>query len=99
MQAAFHGATSLALFIFYWPPKRTEYPRMTIKECLWACDPIGSVLYIGSVSLMLLALNWAGGTYSWSDAHVIGPLVAGLALFVLFGLYGKYLPEDVTTLG
>ncbi|RSL97593.1 hypothetical protein CEP52_010821 [Fusarium oligoseptatum] len=87
MQAAFHGATSLALFIFYWPPKRTEYPRMSIKECLWACDPIGSILYIGSVSLMLLALNWAGGTYPWSDAHVIGPLVAGLALFVLFGLY------------
>ncbi|KAJ4178109.1 hypothetical protein NW755_013448 [Fusarium falciforme] len=87
MQAAFHGATSLALFIFYWPPKRTEYPRMSIKECLWACDPIGSVLYIASVSLMLLALNWAGGTYPWSDAHVIGPLVAGLALFVLFGLY------------
>ncbi|KAI8649111.1 MFS domain-containing protein [Fusarium keratoplasticum] len=87
MQAAFHGATSVALFIFYWPPKRAEYPRMSIKECLWACDPIGSVLYIASVSLMLLALNWAGGTYPWSDAHVIGPLVAGLALLVFFGLY------------
>ncbi|KAM5349777.1 hypothetical protein ACJ41O_006282 [Fusarium nematophilum] len=88
MQAAFHGATSLGLFIFYWPPKRTtEYPRMSIKECVWACDPIGSFLFISSVSLMLLALNWSGGTYPWSDVHVIAPLVVGFVLFVLFGLY------------
>lgn len=93
MQAAFHGATSLGLFIFYWPPKRTESPKMSIKEVLWACDPIGSVLFIGSVSLMLLALNWSGGTYSWSDVHVIAPLVVGLVLLVLFGLYGKHSQE------
>ncbi|KAH7009966.1 major facilitator superfamily domain-containing protein [Ilyonectria destructans] len=87
MQAAFHGATALGLFLFYWPPKRTESPKLSIKEVLWACDPIGSVLFIGSVTLMLLALNWSGGTYSWSNVHVIAPLVVGIVLLILFGLY------------
>ncbi|KAH7126497.1 major facilitator superfamily domain-containing protein [Dactylonectria estremocensis] len=87
MQAAFHGATSLGLFLFYWPPKRLEHPRLSVKDILWACDPVGSVLFISSVSLMLLALNWSGGTYPWSDAHVIAPLAVGLALLVMFGLY------------
>ncbi|KAH7161075.1 major facilitator superfamily domain-containing protein [Dactylonectria macrodidyma] len=87
IQAAFHGATSLGLFLFYWPQKRAEHVRVSIKECIWACDPIGSVLFIGSVTLILLALNWSGGTYPWSDVHVIAPLTVGLVLFVAFGLY------------
>jgi len=86
MQAAFHGATSLGLFLFYWPPKR-ETPRMSLKQMLWAVDPIGSLLFMSSAALMLLALDWAGGAYSWSDARVVAPLTIGLVLFVSFGLY------------
>lgn len=89
MQAAFHLFTALGLFCFYWPPKRTvEYPRMSLRECVWACDPIGSLLYVGSATLMLLGLDWAGGAYAWADPHVAVPLALGLALLVLFGLYG-----------
>jgi MFS family permease len=87
MQAAFHGATSIGLFAFYWPKRTTEYPKMNFMGYVWACDPIGSFLFISSATLMLLALNWAGGEYSWSDPHVAGPLAVGLALLVAFGIY------------
>ncbi|EPE09093.1 mfs general substrate transporter [Ophiostoma piceae UAMH 11346] len=86
MQAAFHGATSVGLFLFYWPAKRAP-TGMTLRDYVWACDPIGSVLFVTSATLMLLALDWAGGTYDWSDKHVAAPLAIGLALLVLFGLY------------
>ncbi|KAK4234809.1 major facilitator superfamily domain-containing protein [Achaetomium macrosporum] len=86
MQAAFHGATALGLFAFYWPAK-VERPRSTLKEIVWSCDPVGSFLFITSATLMLLALDWAGGAYSWSDAHVAAPLAIGLVLLVAFGLY------------
>ncbi|KAL1877918.1 hypothetical protein Daus18300_002271 [Diaporthe australafricana] len=87
IQAAFHGATSLGLFLFYWPPKNLEYPKMKFKDYIWACDPIGSGLFICSATLMLLALDWVGGAYTWSDPHVAAPLAVGLALLVAFGVY------------
>ncbi|KAK3330722.1 major facilitator superfamily domain-containing protein [Apodospora peruviana] len=86
MQAAFHGATSLGLFLFYWPPK-IQRPKMSLKEMIWAIDPIGSLLFIFGATLILLALDWAGGAYSWSDAHVAAPLTIGLVLLVTFCLY------------
>lgn len=91
MQAAFHGATSLGLFLFYWPSKNVDYPKMSLKHYIWACDPIGSVLFVCSATLLLLALDWAGGAYTWSDPHVAAPLAIGLALLVIFGAYGESL--------
>lgn len=89
IMAGLHGATSLGFLAFYWPKKRTEYPRMSLKEIVWACDPIGSFLFITGATLMLLALNWAGGAYHWSDPHVCANLVVGIVLILAFCVYGK----------
>ncbi|KAJ7778632.1 major facilitator superfamily domain-containing protein [Mycena maculata] len=86
MQAAFHGMTSVGLLGFYWPPP-SEYPRLSLRELVWACDPIGSLLMTCGTTLLLLAFDWAGGTFAWSDAHVLGPLIVGAVLLILFGLY------------
>ena len=88
IQVLLHGFTFLGLLLFYWPPEGTvEFPKMSVREYFWACDPIGSTLFMSSATLMLLALNWVGGTYSWSDAHVVAPLTLGLLLLVALGLY------------
>ncbi|KAI2778015.1 MFS general substrate transporter [Daldinia loculata] len=87
MQAAFHGITALGLFCLYWPPKHIEYPKMSLRDYIWACDPIGSVLFVGSATLMLLGLDWAGGAYAWSNPHVAVPVGLGLMLLVSFALY------------
>ncbi|KAB5566058.1 major facilitator superfamily domain-containing protein [Coniochaeta sp. 2T2.1] len=85
-QAIFHGLTSLGLFAFYWPPK-VERPKLSVKDIIWACDPIGSGLFVSSATLILLGLDWAGGAYAWSNPHVAAPLTIGLVLLVLFGIY------------
>ncbi|KAI4603441.1 hypothetical protein KJ359_003251 [Pestalotiopsis sp. 9143b] len=64
-----------------------EYPKMSVKEYIWACDPVGSFLFTCSATLMLLALDWAAGEYAWSSATIIAPLTIGLVLLVLFLLY------------
>ncbi|KAI1334417.1 MFS general substrate transporter [Xylariaceae sp. FL0016] len=87
LQAAFHGMTSVGLFCFFWPPKNKEGPNMTLKEYVWASDPIGSSLFVSSATLMLLGLDWAGGAYGWSNPHVAAPLSLGLVLLVAFALY------------
>ncbi|GME56545.1 mfs general substrate transporter [Neofusicoccum parvum] len=86
-QAAFHLTSALGFLAFYWPQRPSDFPRMKLKEYIWACDPIGSVLFIGSSTLILLALDWAAGTYPWSSAHVIAPLVIGCVLLIIFCLY------------
>ncbi|TAQ86944.1 hypothetical protein B7494_g4740 [Chlorociboria aeruginascens] len=88
IQAAFFLATALGIVLFYWPPKKhPDYPTMTWREVIWACDPIGSVLFVTSATLMLLGLDWAGGVYPWSDAHVAANLTIGLVALVAFGVY------------
>ncbi|KAH6661737.1 major facilitator superfamily domain-containing protein [Halenospora varia] len=86
MQAAFHLATSLGLLVFYHPTPSGR-AKQPIKSILWAMDPIGSLLFIGGATLMLLALDWAGGTYKWNDVHVAAPLGVGAGLTLLFCLY------------
>lgn len=88
IQGALHLASGLGLLLFYWP-KKSEYPRMSVRDYIWACDPIGSATFIAGTALMLLALDWAGGTFHWSNAHVAVPLSLGLFLLLLFGLYGE----------
>lgn len=90
IQAAFHLATALGLFLFYNPTKRSDYPKMSLKGYFWACDPIGSFFFIVSATLLLLALDWAGGAYSWSNVHVAANLGIGLGMLVIFCLYGKH---------
>ncbi|MCJ1296446.1 hypothetical protein MMC34_008012 [Xylographa carneopallida] len=84
IQAAFHLATTLGLLFFYFPQRRSDYPKMSFKGYIWAIDPIGSLLFVTSATLMLLALDWAGGAYAWSDVHVAVPLAVGLAMLVAF---------------
>jgi hypothetical protein len=63
---------------------------MSWKKVIWACDPIGSLLFIVATTLTLLALDWAGGVYPWHDKHVVVPLTIGLVSLVAFAVYGKY---------
>ncbi|KAJ7243382.1 major facilitator superfamily domain-containing protein [Mycena haematopus] len=86
IQAAFHGATAVGLLGFYWPPP-SDYPRLNVRQLIWACDPIGSLLMTAGLTLLLLGFDWAGGTFPWHNAHVIGPLVSGAILLLFFGLY------------
>ena len=56
-------------------------------ELVWAIDPVGSILFISSTTLMLLGLDWASGSYKWSNPHVAVPLSIGLGLSLLFCIY------------
>jgi hypothetical protein len=89
MQAAFHAATFIGLVAFYHPARRSDYPKMSVREYIWSMDPIGSFLFIGACTLILLGLDWTGGAYPWRSTHVDVPLGIGGALLIAFALYGK----------
>lgn len=88
IQAALHISTSILFFIAYFPPRRSDYQRLSIKEYLWLLDPVGSFLFVVGATLVLLALDWAPDTYEYNNPHVAVNLALGLALLVAFCLYG-----------
>ena len=47
-------------------------------------DGIGTVVFLGSVSTLLLALQWAGQKFRWGDAKIIGLFICSGSLAIIF---------------
>lgn len=67
----------------------------TVWDRLKRIDWIGSVILIGSVTSILLALTWAGTKHSWSSWSTIVPLILGFVGMLGFGAiqYSGYVDE------
>ncbi|KAI8944191.1 MFS general substrate transporter [Xylaria longipes] len=74
----FGGVTLIFLFLFL-PDRPPTQPRLPWKEQIKQFDLSGTFFLIPSIISLLLALQWGGSKYPWSDGRII-------ALFVVFGV-------------
>jgi hypothetical protein len=63
--------------------------RTTFTQRLATVDVGGQVLCMVGFGLLILALTWAGATYSWDSPAVLTPLNAGLVVIVLFAWWQR----------
>ncbi|CEJ91819.1 hypothetical protein VHEMI07509 [[Torrubiella] hemipterigena] len=63
--------------------------RATVLRRLSTIDYGGQILFLCGIGLLVLALTWAGGSYSWGSAHVLAPLIIGAALTVVWIFYER----------
>lgn len=49
-------------------------------------DWLGATLLVIATSLLLLALNWGGGTYPWVSPQILGLFVVSAAVWALFAV-------------
>ncbi|CAI7577816.1 unnamed protein product [Penicillium palitans] len=49
----------------------------------------GQMLFLWGFGLLILALTWAGGTYSWKSVAVLAPLVIGGILTIAWVIYER----------
>lgn len=47
-------------------------------------DPLGCIIFIGSICCFLFALQWGGQTKPWKSATIIGLLVGAVGLAAMF---------------
>ncbi|KAL2853951.1 major facilitator superfamily domain-containing protein [Aspergillus pseudodeflectus] len=57
-------------------------------------DYIGSVIFVGSLSSLLVPLSWGGIMYPWTSWHTLVPLILGAAGLALFAVYEATVPSN-----
>lgn len=84
---------AFAIMILYRPLKKLVTVRREHR-----LDVAGAILLVVATGLMLLALNWGGGTYPWLSLHIGALVAASLALWVLFAMRLMSTPEPLISL-
>ena len=74
------AVTAGIIVLFFKSPKVEREAAIGWKARIMKFDPIGTPIFFGMIICLLLALQWGGTTYPWSDGRII-------ALFVLFGVF------------
>ncbi|OQD89856.1 hypothetical protein PENANT_c002G05180 [Penicillium antarcticum] len=62
------------------------------KLCI--VDYGGSVIFVSSITSLLIPLTWGGLEYEWDSWHTVVPLVLGVVGLVTFVLYESYVAKD-----
>ena len=81
------GGIALAIVFFFFsnPPRR--HTDMSVKEKIKQIDILGAFFLIAAITSLLLALQWGGTVYPWSDSKVWGCLLSfGLLILVFCGI-------------
>ncbi|MCJ1404090.1 hypothetical protein MMC11_007315 [Xylographa trunciseda] len=82
----------LLIAVFYNSVPLSQGSKLSFKDKILKLDPAGACFLISAFVCLLLALQWAGITYAWSNAHVWGCLL-GFALllsaFLILQVYRK----------
>lgn len=59
-------------------------------------DPLGSLLFLPGVVCILLALQWGGSVYPWSNGRIIALFILAGALVLSFAAVQMWRKEDAT---
>ena len=78
------------VMVFFFIRLRTPSSRLTQK--LKQADWIGAVMFVGSITAILIPLSWGGVQYNWSSWRVTVPLGSGVIGLVLTGWYECCIP-------
>ncbi|KAJ5787776.1 Major facilitator superfamily domain general substrate transporter [Penicillium paradoxum] len=75
------GAVTFLFVLFFYQNPKAILKKNSIMEQIKELDLIGSFFFLPAIISLLLALQWGGTKYEWSNGRIIG-------LFVVFGVLG-----------
>ncbi|KAF2163359.1 hypothetical protein M409DRAFT_68624 [Zasmidium cellare ATCC 36951] len=73
------GGVAWVVILFILKPTTPAQPNLTARQQLAQLDLLGEFFLLPSIITLLLALQWGGAQYAWSDGRII-------ALLVVFGV-------------
>jgi hypothetical protein len=72
------------IFFIHQKPETAPRTKPTVKELAANLDVVGLAVFIPIIVSLLLALQWGGTTYKWSNVRVIVLFVLAGLLFIAF---------------
>lgn len=91
------GGITVAIIAFFFPqPVQHKPPPEPLFRRIRRFDPLGTLFLIPAVICILLALQWGGIEYPWSNGRIIALLVLGTLLLIGFILVQIWQKEDAT---
>ncbi|MCJ1264302.1 hypothetical protein MMC22_004173 [Lobaria immixta] len=80
------GGVSLAIMAYFMRVKNTEQ-RPSLRQQMIQLDPLGTLVFLPGVVCFLIALQWGGVQYAWSNGRIIALfVVAGVLILTFIGL-------------
>jgi MFS transporter, DHA2 family, glioxin efflux transporter len=73
----------LLIFLTFVEPER-ESTKKPLREKILSLDPLGTVIVMGCIVCLILALQWGGISRPWSDSNVWGCFLGFILTLVLF---------------
>ncbi|KAJ5259508.1 major facilitator superfamily domain-containing protein [Penicillium angulare] len=90
------GVVGLLAMTLVWCPKRGQHDSVPISAHLKRLDPLGMFFFVPSIICLLLALQWGGSTYAWSNGRIIALFVVFAVLITIFGTIQVLKPDTAT---
>ncbi|KAL6703427.1 hypothetical protein ACN47E_009686 [Coniothyrium glycines] len=84
--------TFVAVFFFLRLPARPK-EQISLLAQLRRLDPLGLLFFVPSMVCFILALQWGGTTYPWSNPKIVGLLVTFAITLVAFFIVEFRFPE------
>ncbi|OTA32588.1 hypothetical protein BTJ68_06772 [Hortaea werneckii EXF-2000] len=91
------GALAMIIILLILKPSPPQFQGLTFKQKVTRLDLLGELFLVPCIICLLLALQWGGSTYAWSDGRIIALLVVFGVLFLAFILV-QCLMQSIATL-
>ena len=88
--------TFILVTLFFENPRQSAYASLPWKQKAARLDLLGTVVFVPSITSLLLALQWGGSKYGWGDVRIIVLLCLSGVLLVGFALQQWRKGDDAT---
>lgn len=88
------GGFAAVLIASFFSLKPADTENLPLIEKLKSLDSIGFTLFSGSVTMLLLALQWGGTTYAWKSSVIIGLLIGSAVVMGIFIPWQMHLKDS-----
>lgn len=90
------AVTLLVILLFFHSPARKAETKVNWRERVYQLDLGGTALFVIDIIVCLLALQWGGSTYAWSNWRIILCLTLFGVLTIVFLIVQFYMKEFAT---
>jgi MFS family permease len=90
------GSITFAGILFFLKTPEKERAPMALRARILQLDPLGTILFLPAIICLLIALQWGGTRYPWSNGRIIVLLIVFAVLITIFIIVQIYNKENAT---